>query len=57
MQYADEKTKVVRDVVNIAGEAIAITAFEVVNGDPICYTMSNRLLERERCRIRETPSN
>lgn len=23
----------------------------------ICYTMSNRLLERERCRIRETPSN
>jgi hypothetical protein len=33
LQYTEEKTKVVRDVVNVAGEAIAISAFEAVNGN------------------------
>jgi len=33
LRYADEKTQGIRDVVNIAGEAIAMTAFEAVNGD------------------------
>jgi hypothetical protein len=33
LRYAGEETAGIRKAVNVAGEAIAITAFEAVNGD------------------------
>ena len=33
VEYAADKTSGIRNAVNIAGEAIAITAFEAVHGD------------------------